>query len=116
MGMFGGGGAAGGWSSSLTSGMRPRHDDRRGTDGWNDDELGKVYDHKVVDAHRQYVKPYQWRLIALDPRRDRFALTSYAQPLLIGMAIDAVNPTTGHGRAPLHGWTPLARSWPCSRC
>jgi len=50
MGMFGGGGAAGGWSQSLTSG---NHGFRRGMDGWNDDELGKLYDAKVVGRDPQ---------------------------------------------------------------
>ncbi len=87
MGMFGGGGAAGGWSQSLTSG---NHGFRRGMDGWNDDELGKLYDAKVVGRLGKYIKPYRWRMTLSIVGVIGFALTSYAQPLLIGLAIDAV--------------------------
>jgi len=85
--MFGGGGAAGGWSQSLTSG---NHGFRRGMDGWNDDELGKLYDAKVVGRLGKYIKPYRWRMTLSIVGVIGFALTSYAQPLLIGLAIDAV--------------------------
>jgi ATP-binding cassette subfamily B protein len=92
--MFGGGGGmAGGWSSSLTSAGGPRSF-ARGLDGWNDEELGKLYDHKVVSRIGHYIKPYRWRMFLAIVGVIGFAVTSYAQPLLIGLAIDAVRP--GH--------------------
>ncbi len=93
MGFMGGGGAAGGWSQSLTSGG-PMF--RRGMDGWNDDELGKLYDAKVVGRLGKYIKPYRWRMTLSIIGVIGYALTSYAQPLLIGLAIDAVQ--KGNGR------------------
>jgi len=91
MGFFhGGGGAAGGWSQSLTSGGGPGAF-RRGLDGWNDDELGKLYDSKVVRRVGKYARPYKWRLIASIVGVIGFAFTSYMQPLLIGLAIDAIH-------------------------
>ncbi len=88
MGFFGGGTAAGGWSQSLTSNNGPGF--RRGLDGWNDDDLGKLYDQKVVSRVGAYVKPYKWRLVASIIGVIGFAITSYLQPLLIGLAIDAI--------------------------
>src|SRR6478672_8865074 len=85
---FAGGGAAAGWSQSLTSNHGPGF--RRGLDGWNDDDLGKLYDQKVVSRVGTYVKPYKWRLIASIIGVLGFAITSYLQPLLIGLAIDAI--------------------------
>lgn len=95
MGMFGGG-AAGGWSSSTTSGNMSF---RRGsTDGWNDDELGKLYDQRVVSRLGRYAGPYKWRLAASFFGVFGYAVTSYAQPLLIGLATDAA---LGHHRSRL---------------
>ncbi len=88
MGFFGGGTAAGGWSSSLTSNHGPGF--RRGMDGWNDDDLGKLYDSEVVRRVSRYVRPYKWRLIASICGVIGFAFTSYMQPLLIGLAIEAI--------------------------
>src|SRR5579883_816870 len=93
MGMFGGGAAAG-WSNSLTSAGGPRSF-ARGLDGWNDEELGKIYDHKVVMRIAHYAKPYRWRLFLSVVGVLGFAATSYIQPLLIGWAINAVDPTRG---------------------
>ena len=91
MGFFhGGGGAAGGWSQSLTSGGGPGAF-RRGLDGWNDDDLGKLYDSKVVRRVGKYARPYKWRLIASIFGVVGFAFTSYMQPLFIGLAIDAIH-------------------------
>lgn len=83
---FFGGASAGGWSSSTTSANMAF---RRGYDGWNDEELGKLYDHKVVTRLSRYAGPYKWRLLASLVGVLGYAATSYAQPLLIGLAIDA---------------------------
>ena len=45
MGMWGGGGAAG-WSTNIGGGRGGGTS--RGSDGWDDEYLGKVYDAKVV--------------------------------------------------------------------
>ena len=92
MGFFGGA-SAGGWSSSTTSGNMGF---RRGLDGWNDEELGKLYDSKVVSRLGKYAGPYKWRLAAAFVGVIGYAATSYAQPLLIGLAIDAAVPPHSH--------------------
>ena len=50
---FGGAGSAGGWSgggSNWNNNLRPNTLKRSGgpADGWDDDELGSVYNHRVV--------------------------------------------------------------------
>lgn len=79
-------GSAGGWSSSATSmgggGMR------RGLDGWNDEELGKVYDARVVRRLLPYLRPYKLRAALALFGVVGFAVTSSLQPLLIGFAVD----------------------------
>ena len=84
MGMWGGG-AAGGWSTSATS-MGPNA--RRGLDGWNDDDLGKIYDSAVVSRLGPYLRPYRARVILAMVGVIGFSLASTVQPLLIGMAVD----------------------------
>ena len=80
-----GGGAAGGWSNSGTS-MGPNA--RRGMDGWNDDDLGKVYDGRVVSRLILYLRPYRLRAVLAVLGVLGFAVTSTLQPLLIGLAVD----------------------------
>jgi ATP-binding cassette, subfamily B, multidrug efflux pump len=57
------GGGAGGWSGQghYTSQLRP-NSMKRSTDGWDDDELGSVYNHRVVVRLSKYVAPYRARL------------------------------------------------------
>jgi ABC-type multidrug transport system fused ATPase/permease subunit len=88
MGMWGGGAAAG-WSSSATS-MGGPGAFRRGLDGWNDEELGKVFDTKVVRRLIPYLKPYKWRAVLAFLGVVGFALCSYMQPLLIGKATNHI--------------------------
>jgi ABC-type multidrug transport system fused ATPase/permease subunit len=85
---FWGGGAAAGWSSSGTSMHGGAF--RRGLDGWNDEELGKVFDAKVVRRLAPYLKPYKLRAVLAFIGVMGYAATSYAQPLLIGFVIDHV--------------------------
>jgi ATP-binding cassette subfamily B protein len=63
MSFFGGAGAAGGWSGggSWQNHLRP-NTLRRSSDGWDDDELGSVYNHRVVTRLYQFVAPFRWRL------------------------------------------------------
>ncbi|HEY8173158.1 MAG TPA: ABC transporter ATP-binding protein [Dehalococcoidia bacterium] len=64
-----GGGGAGGWSGSGGQGggnwannLRP-NSLQRSADGWTDDELGSVYNHRVVTRLAKYVAPYRARLV-----------------------------------------------------
>ena len=86
MGMWHGGGAAG-WSSSPTS-MHGTF--RRGMDGWNDEELGKVFDAKVLRRLAPYLKPYKLRAVLAVIGVFGFALCSFLQPLVIGIATNHI--------------------------
>ena len=88
MGMWGGAGA-GGWSNQGAH-VRPGQYQRRGggADGWDDDELGKVYDHGVVRRLLPYLRPYKGRAFAAIFAMIVFAAVSRTQPFLIGLAID----------------------------
>ncbi len=83
---FWGGGFAGGWSHQATANAQAF---RRGLDGWNDDELGKLYDHRVMVRLLPYLRPYKVRAALAFLGMVGYSVTSYAQPLLIGVAIDA---------------------------
>jgi ATP-binding cassette subfamily B protein len=80
-----GGSSAGGWShnSPLSrSGLK------RSTDGWDDEELGKVYDHSVMTRLFPYLKPYKVQVGLAVLGMFVFAAASMSQPILIGIAID----------------------------
>ncbi len=85
MGMWGGAGA-GGWSNQGGH-VRPGSQ-RRGADGWDDDELGKVYDHSVMRRLLPYLRPYRGRAFTAIFAMIVFAAVSRTQPFLIGLAID----------------------------
>jgi ABC-type multidrug transport system fused ATPase/permease subunit len=89
MGMWGGGGHAGGWSSSGTS-MGGPGAFRRGLDGWNNDELGKVFDAKVVSRLGPYLQPYKPQMLLALVGVIGFAASSFLQPLIIGIATNHV--------------------------
>ena len=81
-----GGASAGGWSHShFPSGKGGL---KRSVDGWDDDELGKLYDHSVVARLLPYLKPYRWRVALAVAGMLVFAAASMTQPFLIGLAID----------------------------
>jgi ABC-type multidrug transport system fused ATPase/permease subunit len=70
MAYWGGGGGAAGWSGhggggpggNWANNLRP-NSLQRSVDGWNDDELGSVYNHRVVMRLGAYLKPYRVRLL-----------------------------------------------------
>ncbi|MEX2246389.1 MAG: ABC transporter ATP-binding protein [Dehalococcoidia bacterium] len=55
-------GGAGGWSGSGPGQPLRPNSLRRSTDGWDDEELGSVYNHRVVVRLSKFVAPYRWRL------------------------------------------------------
>ena len=61
MGMWGGH-SAGGWSAQHGPGARTAQL-RRSADGWDDDELGKLYDHAVMRRLFPYLKPFKRQAI-----------------------------------------------------
>jgi ABC-type multidrug transport system fused ATPase/permease subunit len=83
---FWGGAQAGGWSHGPMTQARPGA--RRSSDGWEDEELGKVYDHQVMARFLPYLKPYRRQVALALGGMLLFAAASYTQPYLIGLAID----------------------------
>ncbi|MGH2610217.1 MAG: ABC transporter transmembrane domain-containing protein, partial [Tepidiformaceae bacterium] len=61
----------------------------RNADGWDDDYLGKVYDAKVVRRLIPYLMEYKWHATGAFVCMIVSAVTSFLQPLLIGLAIEA---------------------------
>src|SRR3989304_2790998 len=79
MGLWGGQ-SPGGWSSRNPA-FRSMGGIKRSTDGWDDEELGKLYDHKVMRRLVPYLRPYKGqggsalggrpRYVARPERRER---------------------------------------------
>ncbi len=90
-----GGSMAGGWShqTSVTSAGRPGGGLKRSVDGWDDEELGKPYDHSVIVRLLPYLKPYRGRVALAILGLLVFAAASSSQPFLIGIAIDEFVPS-----------------------
>ena len=86
---------AGGWShqTSATSAGRPGGGLKRSVDGWDDEELGKPYDHSVIVRLLPYLKPYRGRVALAILGLLVFAAASSSQPFLIGIAIDEFVPS-----------------------
>ena len=87
MGLWGGASPSG-WSGGM--GHRPgmAQNLRRSTDGWDDEELGKVFDRKVIRRMAPYLKPYKLQVFLATLSMVSFAVASRAQPFLIGLAVD----------------------------
>jgi len=58
------------------------------TDGWDDEELGRLYDHKVMRRFLPYLKPYKRQVALAVAGMLIAAAASYTPPLLIKVAID----------------------------
>ncbi len=93
-----GGATAGGWSHShYPSGGRPGAGLKRSVDGWDDEELGRLYDHSVMRRLIPYLRPYKRQTILALFGMLIFATASNAQPFLIGQAIDKFIPSGNLG-------------------
>lgn len=88
MGMWGGAGA-GGWSSGIGGQATGPMRHSRGTDGWDDEYLGKAYDAQVVRRILPYLKPYKKQAALALACMVISAVTSFIQPLLIGLTVKA---------------------------
>ncbi len=90
MTFFGGAGSAGGWSGggNWQNSLRP-NTLRRSSDGWDDDELGSVYNHRVVTRLYQFVAPYRGRLFLALIGTLGYAATTRTAPLAVGGLIHA---------------------------
>jgi len=85
MGHWGGG--AGGWSNTGHPGMQRPAALKRSVDGWDDDELGRVYDHSVMRRLLPYLRPYKRQAALATTGMFISALAANAQPFLIGLAV-----------------------------
>ncbi len=82
---WGGAGSAGGWSGgggNWSNNLRP-NSLQRSSDGWNDDELGSVYNHRVVTRLAKYVAPYRKRLFFAMIGTVGMALMTRSMPLAV---------------------------------
>lgn len=61
---------------------------RRSTDGWEDEELGKVFDRKVLRRMAPYLKPYKLQVFLATLSMAIFSVASIAPYYLIGRATD----------------------------
>jgi ATP-binding cassette subfamily B protein len=89
MGMFHG---PGGWSGHGPGGQRQASYLKRSADGWDDEELGRVYDHTVVRRLAPYLLPYKKQAVVATVAMIVFAVATRVQPFLIGIAIDQFIP------------------------
>ena len=90
MGMWGGH-SAGGWSSQHPA-MRggPGAGLKRSADGWDDEELGRVYDHNVVRRLIPYLRPYKRASTVAVIAMIVSAAAANTGPFLIGLAVNKV--------------------------
>ena len=104
-----GGGNAGGWNNQgghWNSQLRP-NSLKRSTDGWTDDELGSVYNHRVVMRLSKYIAPYKWRLFLAALGTLGFAFTTRSMPLAVEGLIRGAEHHNA-GSINLWGWFYLA--------
>ena len=80
------GGAAGGWSNTGHPSMQRPSGLKRSVDGWDDDELGRVYDHSVMRRLFPYLRPYKRQAAFATAGMLVAAVATNSQPLLIGLA------------------------------
>ncbi len=100
---FGGAGAAGGWSGNngnWQGNLRP-NSLKRSTDGWDDDELGSVYNHRVVMRLAHFVAPYRKRLALALVGTLGYAFATRSMPFVIGKLIHAA---THNNLSSLNHW------------
>lgn len=88
---FWGGAGAGGWSTGIggQAGMGGMRGTGRGTDGWDDEYLGKVYDAQVVRRLIPYLMQYRGRATLAFCCMVVTALAQFLQPLFIGFTVKA---------------------------
>jgi ABC-type multidrug transport system fused ATPase/permease subunit len=83
-----GAGAAGGWSGGMGPGG-PGQRLRRSVDGWDDEEYGSLYNHRVMTRLFPYLRPFKFRTALAFIGMIGFAAAVPLQALLIGNLIDA---------------------------
>ncbi len=90
-----GGGGAGGWSGGIGGqrggrGAQVDMTNRRGIDGWDYDELGKVYDTALIGRLIPFITPHKWRAIIALIATVTLSITSYAPPFIMALALERI--------------------------
>ena len=90
-----GGGGAGGWSGGPGGrpggrGAQVDMTNRRGTDGWDYDELGKVYDVALIKRLIPFITPHRWRSLGALISTVILSITSYAPPFIVALAVERI--------------------------
>ena len=80
MAYWGGGGAAG-WSGGDLHGRHGR------SDGWDYDELGRVYDPAMMRRLFPFLRPFRLRASIAIAAMIVYSVTSFSQPLLMALAV-----------------------------
>ncbi len=81
-------GGAGGWSGHGAGGLGQQRL-RRSVDGWDDEEFGAVYSHRVVRRIIPYLRPFKRRVTLALIGMVAYIATREFQPLIIAIMIDA---------------------------
>ena len=89
MAYWGGGGAAG-WGGGSGPGMGARGGRMGRTDGWDYDELGSVYDHKLVKRLIPFLAPYKGRALIALASMIVNSVANYTQPFIMAFGIKSV--------------------------
>jgi ABC-type multidrug transport system fused ATPase/permease subunit len=95
-----GGGGASGWSGHGAGGPQRGRGaqvemvNRRGIDGWDYDELGKVYDLALVKRLVPFITPHKWRAIGALISMIVFSIASYAPPFIMALAVERIAAAT----------------------
>ena len=90
------GGGAGGWSQGNTPNQRRGRGsqvdmiNRRGIDGWDYDELGKVYDLGLIKRLLPFITPHKWKAFGAIISMIIFSAASYAPPFIMALAIERI--------------------------
>ena len=90
------GGGAGGWSQGNTPNQRRGRGsqvdmiNRRGIDGWDYDELGKVYDLGLIKRLLPFITPHKWKALGAIISMIIFSAASYAPPFIMALAIERI--------------------------
>ncbi len=82
----------GGWGGHGPGSNRLSPNLKRSADGWDDEELGKLYDHEVVRRLFPYLRPFKKQLGIATFAMIVFVIVTRVQPFLIGYAIDEFIP------------------------
>ena len=86
----GGGGMGGGMGGRGHGGPQVQMVNRRGIDGWDYDDLGKVYDTALIARLIPFITPHKWRAVIALISTIILSITSYAPPFIMALALKRI--------------------------